>query len=140
MHPTTETTNHTHTMKAFLSLACATVLGSLAVPTSASAGLPFFRSHPRVNEVSGRLNNQQGRINRGVASGRLNPQQAGRLQRGDQRIQQRETRDMAMNGGHLTGRETMNLNRAENRESGRINQAQSQGRRPGFFGRLFGRR
>ncbi len=125
-------------MKSFLTLACATMLGSLAVPNSASAGLPFFRSHPRVNEVSGRLNNQQGRINNGVASGRLNAQQAGRLQRGDQRIQQRETRDMAMNGGHLTGRETMNLNRAENRQSGRINRAQ--GGRPGFFGRLFGRR
>ena len=129
-------------MKTFLSLACVTVLGSLALPSSASAGLPFFRSRPRVNEVSGRINNQQGRINNGVASGRLSTQQAGRLQRGDQRIQQRETRDMAMNGGHLTGRETTNLNRAENRQSGRINQAQgqSQGRRPGFFSRLFGRR
>ncbi len=125
-------------MKSFLTVAVATMMGSLAVPNSASAGLPFFRSHPRVNEVSGRLNNQQGRINNGVASGRLNPQQAGRLQRGDQRIQQRETRDMAMHGGHLTGRETANLNRAENRESGRISAAKSG--RPGFFGRLFGRR
>jgi len=125
-------------MKTFLTVAVATMMGSLAVPNSASAGLPFFRSHPRVNEVSGRLNNQQRRINNGVASGRLNPQQAGRLQRGDQRIQQRETRDMAMHGGHLTGRETANLNRAENRVSGRINR--DEGRRPGFFGRLFGRR
>ena len=125
-------------MKTFLTVAVATMMGSLAVPNSASAGLPFFRSHPRVNEVSGRLNNQQRRINNGVASGRLNQQQAGRLQRGDQRIQQRETRDMAMNGGHLTGRETANLNRAENRVSGRINR--DEGRRPGFFGRLFGRR
>ena len=125
-------------MKTFLTVAAVTMMGSLAVPNSASAGLPFFRSHPRVNEVNGRLNNQQRRINNGVASGRLNPQQAGRLQRGEQRIQQRETRDMAMHGGHLTGRETANLNRAENRESARINHAE--GRRPGFFGRLFGRR
>ena len=125
-------------MKTFLTVAAVTMMGSLAVPNSASAGLPFFRSHPRVNEVTGRLNNQQRRINNGVASGRLNPQQAGRLQRGEQRIQQRETRDMAMHGGHLTGRETANLNRAENRESARINHAE--GRRPGFFGRLFGRR
>lgn len=125
-------------MKTFLTLACATVLGTLAVPSSASAGLPFFRPRPRVNEVSGRLNNEQRRINNGVATGRLNPAQANRLERGEQRIQQREFRDMSMHGGHLTGRETANLNRAENRESGRINRAE--GRRPGFFGRLFGRR
>ena len=122
-------------MKTFLTVAVATMLGSFAVPQSASAIDP---GHPRVNEVSGRLNNQQRRINNGVASGRLNPQQAGRLERGDQRIQQRETRDMAKNGGHLTGRETANLNRAENRESGRINR--SEGRRPGLFHRMFRRR
>lgn len=126
-------------MKTFHSLAVATVLGMIAVPGNASAGLPFFRSHPRVHEVSGRLNNEQRRINNGVATGRLNPQQAGRLERGEQRIQQRETRDMAMHGGHLTGRETANLNRAENRESARISHAEGM-RRPGFFGRLFGRR
>lgn len=126
-------------MKTFHSLAVATVLGLIAVPNSASAGFPFFRSHPRVNEVSGRLNNEQRRINNGVATGRLSPLQAGRLQRGEQRIQQRETRDMAMHGGHLTRRETVNLNRAENRESARINHAEGM-RRPGFFGRLFGRR
>lgn len=126
-------------MKTFLSLAMAATLGTLAAPTNASAGLPFFRGRPRVNEVSGRLNNEQRRINNGVATGRLNPQQAGRLQNGEQRIAQRESRDMAMHGGHLTGRETMNLNRAENRESARINRAEG-ARRPGFFGRLFGRR
>ena len=126
-------------MKTFHSLALATMLGSLIVPGTASAGLPFFRSRPRVNEVSGRLNNEQRRINNGVATGRLNPQQAGRLQQGENRIAQRESRDMAMHGGHLTGRETANLNRAENRESGRINRAEG-ARRPGFFGRLFGRR
>lgn len=133
--PETETTNRTTTMKTFLSLAIATMLGSLVVPGTASATDP---GHPRVNEVNRRLNNEQRRINNGVASGRLNPQQAGRLERGEQRIQQRESRDMAANGGRLTGRETANLNRAENRESGRINR--NEGRRPGFFGRLFGRR
>lgn len=125
-------------MKTFLPIACATLLGTLAVPGTASAGLPFFRSHPRVNEVSGRANNQQRRIGNGVATGRLSPGQAYRLERGERHIQQREVRDMAMHGGHLTGRETANLNRAENRESFRINRAE--GRRPGFFSRLFSRR
>lgn len=124
-------------MKTFLTFACATMLGSLVVPGSASAGLPFFRSHPRVNEVSGRLNNEQRRINNGVVTGRLSPGQASRLERGEQHIQRQENRDRFMHNGHLTGRETLRLNREENALSHRINRVES---RPSFFHRWFGRR
>jgi hypothetical protein len=130
----TEISNHSIAMKTFLTLALATTMGSLVLPNSAAA---FDPGHPRVNEVSGRLNHEQRRINNGLASGRLNPQQAGRLERGEQRIQNQESRDMARNGGHLTFREQMRLNHEENRESGRINRDEGHRR---FFHGGFGRR
>ncbi len=109
-------------MKTFLTLACATVLGSIAVPNSAGA-LDLFH-HPRVNQVNGRMANEQRRINTGVATGRLSPGQANRLERSQQNIQRQENRDRAMNNGHLTWRERLHLNRKENVQSHRINQAE----------------
>ncbi len=116
-------------MKTFFTLAFATVLGSLAVTNNASA---IDLGRPRVHEVNGRLNNEQRRIGNGVATGRLNPGQAIRLERGEQHIQRQESRDLARNGGHLTLREKLRLNHEENRESQRINHAEG---RHGFFHR-----
>lgn len=124
-------------MKTLSTLALATLLGTAALPSSASAFDFFHPFRPRVNEVNGRLNNEQRRINNGVATGRLNPWQANRMERGVQHIQRQESRDRFMHNGHLTGRETVRLNREENRVSGRINHAES---RPSFFHRWFGRR
>jgi hypothetical protein len=121
-------------MKTFFTLAFAAMLGSLAVPQSASAIDP---GHPRVNEVNGRLNNEQARINRNVATGRISPGQANRLEHGEQHIRRQESRDLARNHGHLTLREQAHLNREENVQSHRINHAAS---RPSYFRRLFGRR
>jgi len=118
----TETHNLSNTMKTFLTLACATMLGSLVVPNTASAITPF---RPRVNEVNGRLNNEQARINNGVVTGRLCAGQANRLERGEQHIQRQENRDLARNGGHLSFGEQRRLNHEENRESHRINHAES---------------
>ncbi|MBB3228960.1 hypothetical protein FHW69_003608 [Luteibacter sp. Sphag1AF] len=42
------------------------------------------------------------------------------LRGGDTNIAKRESADEAKNGGHLTRRETTNLNRAENRNSRHI--------------------
>jgi hypothetical protein len=121
-------------MKTFLTCAAfATVLGTVALPSNASAITPF---RPRVNEVNGRLNNEQRRIGNGVATGRLSPGQANRLERGEQHIQRQESRDLAKNGGHLTWRERMHLNREENVQSRRINQTEHRN----FFHRIFGRR
>ncbi len=121
-------------MKTFLTIAAfATVLGSAALPTTASA---IDLGRPRVHEVNGRLNNEQRRIGNGVATGKLGPQQANRLERGEQHIQRQESRDLAKNGGHLTWREKMHLNREENVQSRRINQTEHRN----IFHRIFGRR
>ncbi len=110
-------------MKTILTFAAfATMLGTLAVPNSASAFVP---GRPRVNEVNGRLNNEQRRINNGVVTGRLSPGQASRLERGEQHIQRQENRDRAMHNGHLTWRERLHLNHEENREAHRINQSEA---------------
>ncbi|WP_395738860.1 hypothetical protein [Prosthecobacter sp.] len=108
-------------MKTILPIAIAAVLGTVALPSNASAAWPF---RPRVNEVNGRLNNEQRRINNGVATGRLSAAQASRLERGEQHIQRQESRDLARHGGHLTGREQMRLNREENHLSRGINRTE----------------
>ena len=109
-------------MKTFLTFAFAAMLGSLALPNNASAIVP---GHPRVNEVNGRLNNEQRRINNGVATGRLSFGQANRLERGEQHIQRQEFRDRAAHNGHLTFGEMRRLNHEENREAHRINHAEA---------------
>jgi hypothetical protein len=121
-------------MKTFLTFAFATMLGSLAVPNS--AGARDFFHHSSVNQVNGRMANEQRRINTGVATGRLSPGQANRLERSEQHIQQQENRDRAMHNGHLTWRERLHLNRKENVQSHRINQAEHHN----IFHRWFGRR
>lgn len=111
-------------MKTFTTLALATLLSTAALPGSASALDLFHPFHPRVNQVNGRMNNEQRRINNSVATGKLNPWQANRLERGEQHIQRQENRDLLKHNGHLTWRDRMHLNRAENRQSQRINQAE----------------
>jgi hypothetical protein len=76
--------------------------------------------HPRVNEVNQRLDNQQRRIDAGVANGTITPTQAARDERRNEAIAQRASVDEARHNGHLTAGETRRLNRAENRTSHRI--------------------
>ncbi|HEX7815589.1 hypothetical protein [Dyella sp.] len=73
--------------------------------------------HPRVNEVNQREDNQQNRINNGVANGTMNAKQAARDEKRDANIAKRESNDEAKHNGHLTKKEQNNLNRAENRNS-----------------------
>jgi hypothetical protein len=79
--------------------------------------------HPRVNEVNQREGNQQQRINQGVNNGSLTSQEDARLQKGEQRIQNQESRDLTKNDGHLTEAEQRRLNGEEDRESRRIYRA-----------------
>lgn len=124
-------------MKTFFTMAAfATLLGTAALPSSASALDLFHPFRPRVNEVNARSSNEQRRINNGVATGRLTPMQASRLERGQQHIQRQESRDLARHNGHLTWRERMHLNRKENVQSHRINQAEHHN----IFHRWFGSR
>src|SRR5579863_1178484 len=76
--------------------------------------------HPRVNQVNSRETNQQNRIANGVKSGKLTPGQTARLERGEQRLQNNEKRDMAKDNGHLTKQDQRQLNRESNRMSRRI--------------------
>ncbi len=76
--------------------------------------------HPRVNQVNRRETNQQNRIANGVKNGQLTPGQTARLERGEQRLQNNEKRDMAADNGHLTKQDQRQLNRESNRMSNRI--------------------
>jgi uncharacterized lipoprotein YajG len=77
-------------------------------------------AHPRVNQVNRRETRQQQRIANGVKNGQLTPKQTARLERGEQRLQNNEKRDMAKDNGHLTKKDQRQLNREANHMSKRI--------------------
>lgn len=95
------------------------LIGS-AMIASTGAMAQSVPDHPRVNEVNQRLDNQQARINQGLANGTMNGAQAARDERHDANIAKRESVDEAKHNGHLTKGEQNRLNRAENRNSRRI--------------------
>ena len=76
--------------------------------------------HPRVNQVNARETNQQNRIANGVKNDKLTPGQTANLERGQQRLQNREKADMAKDNGHLTKQNQRQLNREANRQSAKI--------------------
>lgn len=76
--------------------------------------------HPRVNQVNQRETNQQKRIANGVKSGKLTPKQTAHLERGEQRLQNNEKKDMAKDNGHLTKKDQRQLNREANHMSKNI--------------------
>ena len=83
--------------------------------------------HPRVNEVDQRLDNQQQRIDKGVADGQITAAQAARDEKHDANIAERESADEAKNGGHLTRGEQHRLNRSLNHNSHRIHRQRHNG-------------
>jgi hypothetical protein len=76
--------------------------------------------HPRVNEVNQRLDNQQNRVQKGVADGQIGAKQAVRDDKQDANIAQRESADEAKHNGHLTKGEDKRLNKSQNHDSRRI--------------------
>jgi len=76
--------------------------------------------HPRVNQINRRETNQQNRIANGVKNGKLTPGQTAHLERGEQRLQNNEKRDMAKDNGHLTKQDQHQLNKEANHMSKRI--------------------
>jgi hypothetical protein len=76
--------------------------------------------HPRVNEVNQRLDNQQARINQGLANGTMSGKEAARDEAHDANIAKRESVDEAKHDGHLTKAEQNRLNKSENKNSRRI--------------------
>jgi len=100
-------------------------VGSAAAQTSTSntAGAGAGQvdpGHPRVNQVNRRETRQQNRIANGVKNGQLTPGETARLERGEQRLQNNEKKDMAKDNGHLTKQDQRHLNREANRMSKRI--------------------
>jgi hypothetical protein len=89
-------------------LIIATALVAL-VPLAASAG-----------EVQSRINNENARINQGVRSGSLTRGEYNRVDGRLDQIQAQRNRDLRHNGGYLTGHQTAQLNREENRLSDRV--------------------
>ena len=76
--------------------------------------------HPRVNEVNQRLDNQQARINQGLANGTMTGKEAARDESHDANSAKRESVDEAKHDGHLTKAEQNRLNKSENKNSRRI--------------------
>ncbi|WP_266157348.1 hypothetical protein [Dyella silvatica] len=105
-----------------LSLTAFAMLAALAsgAAMAQAAAQDNVPGHPRVNEVNQRLENQQNRIQAGVADGQLNAKQAARDEKQDANIAQRESADEAKHGGHLTKGEQKRLNASENQDSRRI--------------------
>jgi len=98
-------------------------LGSAAAQQDTTSGAGPGKvdpGHPRVNQVNGREQNQQKRIANGVKSGQLTPGETRRLERGEQRLQNNEKKDMAKDNGHLTKQDQRQLNREANHMSKRI--------------------
>jgi hypothetical protein len=73
--------------------------------------------HPRVNQVNRRQEHQQQRIANGVKNGSLSPKETANLEKREASVQNREQKDMAKNGGHLTKSEQRGINRQQNRIS-----------------------
>lgn len=98
-------------------------VGSASAQTNNTSGAgpgQVDPGHPRVNQVNQRETNQQNRIANGVKNGQLTPGQTARLERGEQRLQNNEKRDMAKDNGHLTKKDQRQLNREANHMSKRI--------------------
>jgi len=76
--------------------------------------------HPRVNQVNGRETRQQNRIADGIKNGQLKPGQTAHLEKGEQRLQNNEKKDMAKDNGHLTKANKRQLNHEANHMSKRI--------------------
>jgi hypothetical protein len=98
-------------------------VGSAAAQNSNTSGAGADKvdpGHPRVNQVNRRETRQQNRIANGVKNGKLTPGQTAHLEKGEQRLQNNEKKDMAKDNGHLTKANQRQLNREANHMSKRI--------------------
>lgn len=94
--------------KPFIATAIATVL-------IATAFSSFAQNTPRIDQ---REANQQKRIDQGVQSGELNNKEAVRLEKGQQHVENMESKAKA--DGKVTVKEHARIERAQDRQSRRI--------------------
>src|ERR1700731_5387960 len=92
-----------------------TLAGICGVLGSSMGMAQTVPDHPRVNEVNQRLDNQQTRINQGLANGTMTGKQAARDEAHDANIAKRESVDEAKHNGHLTKGEQQRLNKSLNK-------------------------
>lgn len=79
--------------------------------------------HYGANEVDQRRENQQDRIANGIASGKLNANQAAHLEKNESAVNQEVHADRKANGGKLTAAQRQQVNQQQNRMSGKIYKA-----------------
>ena len=97
----------------------AAVIGASAAG-AALAETQWERDHPRREQVNGRLENQNRRINQEVREGEITKGQAKQLHAEDHAIRQEERAMARTNNGHITGAEQKALNQQENQVSRQI--------------------
>jgi hypothetical protein len=90
------------------------------IAAAAMLGLASEAAHADPGPVQQRIDNQQQRINNGVATGALTNHEAAHDEATDARLQADRNRDLADHGGHLTPAERANLNRRLNHSSAHI--------------------
>ncbi len=95
-------------------------LGLAAVSVPSLADSAWAASHPRREQVNGRLNNQNRRIHNEVKEGEISHSQAASLHHEDHQVRQEERAMASQNGGHITKQEQATLNSQENAISHQI--------------------
>lgn len=95
---------------------------------TALAGIGLAAGAAQAQTVDQRHADQAGRIEAGVASGRLTPGEAGRVERQQGSIDAQESRMRARDGGRLTGYDRARLQHRENNASRHIYRAKHNGR------------
>lgn len=91
-------------------------------------GLAFIGTAASAQPVDQRHADQAARIDHGVASGRLTPGEAGRVEHQQASIDRQESRMRSRDGGHLTAYDRAHLQHRENRASRHIYHAKHNGR------------
>lgn len=108
----------------FASLTLAIALASGIATAEETVAAP---AQPRVNEVEQRLENQQQRIDNGVAAGEINAKQAAHDEAVNKRVAKQLSAAEAKHNGHITKREQRRLNRELNHNSHHIARQRTHG-------------
>ncbi len=109
------------------SLALAVVLVSGAAMAQTPTVAPVVPDHPRVNEVNERIENQQKRIDAGVAKGEINAKQEVRDESKLTKVENQLSADEAKHNGHITKHEEKKLNKELKHNSKRIHHQREEG-------------
>ncbi|MGA8153372.1 MAG: hypothetical protein WB952_20645 [Terriglobales bacterium] len=95
-------------------------------PSTAAGPGVHDPGHPRVNQINGREERQQQRIDKGIQNGQMTPGQVASVERHDAKIQNQENRDMAKHNGHLTKTEQHRINKELDKNSKEIRKDRTQ--------------